>query len=159
MRGTAVVAKANGLIAVKSPRLPQSITPRASAGGGHTADALPDMQVASAVIYLPLPTSANKMYARTRKGGVRISEQYKEWRRVAATALNVARFPSFSGSYGLSLTLPCDCGDLDNRVKCLNDLLQRRKVIVNDSLCNDIHISRSAAIERGTCRVELRHLD
>ena len=50
-------------------------------------------------------------------------------------------------------------GDLDNRVKTLNDLLQDRKIILNDKLNDEIHLSRSAAIEPGMCRVELWHMD
>ena len=156
--GATVAAQAGLTHTAKSPRLPHSIFPRAKAGGAHTADA-DEMQVASAVIYLPLPTSTNRMYQRTKRGRVSLSDKYKDWKRCAATVLNVANFPSFSGHYGLSMTLHPGAGDLDNRVKTLNDLLQDRKIILNDKLNDEIHLSRSAAIEPGMCRVELWHMD
>lgn len=155
--GPTVSAKAGFSHAIKSTRLPQHF-PRAAAGGAHTADA-ERMIPASAVIYLPIPVSTNRMYERNRRGSVRLSTKYKEWKRCAATILNVACFPSFPAHYGLSLTLHPDAGDIDNRVKTLNDMLQGCRVIANDKFNDEIHISRSAAIEPGMCRVELWHID
>jgi Holliday junction resolvase RusA-like endonuclease len=90
-------------------------------------------------IDLPIPTSTNRLYERTRKGGVRRSAAYVAWLEEAdATVMATRQYPrrKIQGAFEFELLLSADHrGDGDNFCKAALDWLQSRDVIRNDSDC------------------------
>jgi Holliday junction resolvase RusA-like endonuclease len=91
------------------------------------------------ILDLPIPTSTNRLYARTRKGGVRRSAAYVAWLEEADMTVRAAKqYPKrkIQGAFEFELLLRADhCGDGDNRIKAALDWLQSRDIIRNDSDC------------------------
>jgi Holliday junction resolvase RusA-like endonuclease len=100
------------------------------------------MSAADAVVVildLPIPTSTNRLYERTRKGGVRRSAAYVAWMEEADMIVMAAKtYPKrkIQGAFEVELLLSADHrGDGDNRIKAALDWLQSRDVVRNDSDC------------------------
>jgi Holliday junction resolvase RusA-like endonuclease len=91
------------------------------------------------ILDLPIPTSTNRLYARTRKGGVRRSAAYVAWLEEADLAVMATRqYPKrkINGPYEIELLLSLDHrGDGSNRIKAAEDWLQSRDLIRNDGDC------------------------
>jgi Holliday junction resolvase RusA-like endonuclease len=91
------------------------------------------------VIDLPIPTSTNRLYERTRKGGVRRSAAYVAWLEAAdATVMATRQYPKrkIQGAFEFELLLCADHrGDGDNYCKAALDWLQSRDVVRDDSDC------------------------
>jgi Holliday junction resolvase RusA-like endonuclease len=104
-------------------------------------------------IVLPLPPTANNLFANRRKGR-RVSEQYEAWRTQAGWALKQQRPPAILGRFDLSLLVPQAMrGDISNRIKAAEDLLVTHRLIEDDRHAASVKICRSPDVEPGTIRI------
>lgn len=108
-------------------------------------------------IMLPMPPSANAIWRGT---GARVvkSVEYKRWLVHAGMVIQMAKAAGeirpFAGKYMLLLALPPTMrGDIDNRHKAVNDLLQSVGLIENDSLCECLLVMRADEVRKEWCRV------
>ncbi len=86
---------------------------------------------------LPYPPSTNSIWERTRKG-MRKSDAYCDWLRVAGYMINVQTPDKLLGPYKLSIqAMRPDRRkrDIDNIIKPISDLLQSTGVIEDDCYC------------------------
>lgn len=86
---------------------------------------------------LPMPPSANRLWARTRVGMGK-SAAYAKWLRDAGFVALAQHQKPVKGPYKISIHAKRPEGqgpDLDNLIKPLNDLLQSLRLIENDKLC------------------------
>lgn len=105
---------------------------------------------------LALPPSANRLWRKGRDGQIYIDSKYAAWKKSAAWELAAA----YKGAvrpiqtYSLILHLPEKMrGDIDNRVKAVNDLMKAAGLIVDDRFCRDLTIFRADTVEPGRCHV------
>lgn len=88
---------------------------------------------------LPMPPSANGLFANAASGGRFKTEEYEAWLSEAGWRLQEQRPARISGAYEIQIAIPRPNTnrrvDLDNRAKPLNDLLTKHRVITDDSLC------------------------
>lgn len=86
-------------------------------------------------LVLPFPPSVWEMYegwGKTRH----LSSTYAKWREDAGWMIRGVREPiSVPFSASIALKRPNKRVDLDNRAKCVLDVLQHYQVIKNDNLC------------------------
>lgn len=108
-------------------------------------------------ITLPMPPSANAIWRGT---GARVvkSAPYKQWQIHAGMAIQIAKVKGevkrIEGAYMLLLGLPrCMRGDIDNRHKAINDILQKMGIVENDSFCDCLLVAHSDIINKNSCRV------
>lgn len=110
-------------------------------------------------LVLPLPPSTNRLYSRSRAGGVYLNPKIRQFRAVVAEIAMVHGVKTIEGRFRAKVTLhPADARkfDGDNREKSLWDALQHAGVIEDD--CNNYDCHRVVAeIKRpnGLCIVEL----
>ncbi len=87
---------------------------------------------------LPMPTSTNKIW-RAGRGHVYRSKEYIAWQEHAdMTVMASKQYPKrkLCGPYEMKLLLSIEHGgDGSNRIKALEDWLQSRDIIRNDSDC------------------------
>jgi hypothetical protein len=90
------------------------------------------------VLDLPMPTSTNSLYTRSRKGICR-SVAYVRWAEDADMTVMAARaYPrrKITGPFETEILLSTEHGgDGDNRIKAALDWLQSRDIVRNDSDC------------------------
>lgn len=89
---------------------------------------------------LPLPTSANAIWARTRTG-MRKSDSYKAWITEAGWEARRQRPGKIQGKYKISIHAVRPDNkrrDLSNLLKATEDLLQSLQIIENDCLAEMI---------------------
>jgi Holliday junction resolvase RusA-like endonuclease len=94
---------------------------------------------------LPLPPSANNLFANARAGhGRYITKAYKTWREEAGWSLKAQAWQSVIGPYELHITLPKmrKGSDIDNRAKGIIDLLAEHKVTDDDEFLRHLTIGR-----------------
>ncbi len=89
-------------------------------------------------VILPVPPSVNTMYAATARGGRRLTDVAKTWKREAAAIVQKAHDLKnpYAGQVELDIAVyPADrrAFDIDNKLKCLLDALEDGGLIVNDS--------------------------
>lgn len=87
------------------------------------------------LVRLPVPPSVNAMYRNVPKVGRVKTADYKAWLNHAGTLLNLARVTPFGKMrVELGLMIPQRVkGDLDNRIKAVQDLLVAHKIIDDDT--------------------------
>jgi crossover junction endodeoxyribonuclease RusA len=119
--------------------------PEARSGVGKTAkaSALEQKRGAESLlkmvqVILPVPPSVNTMYAPTARGGRRLTDAAKAWKREATAIVQQAHSlkKPYSGKVELDIAVyPADrrAFDIDNKLKCLLDALEDGGLIVNDS--------------------------
>lgn len=96
-------------------------------------------------IIIPTPPSVNAMYCNSRNGkgrGRYKSRQYKEWLDEAGWSVKAQRPERVAGPYWLAISLPRIRGDIDNRVKAINDLLVSLNLVDDDKHCEALTIKR-----------------
>jgi len=108
------------------------------------------------ILTLPLPPTANHLFANVKGYGRTKTAAYKRWIHEAGWELAIQRAEHIAGWYDLAVYLPADTnGDSDNRIKALSDLLGKHGVISDDSYAWSVRVYRTHSIAKG-CRVELR---
>ena len=103
---------------------------------------------------LPKPPSVNRL---TSKLGNR-SPIVQKWWKAADSYVMGKRYPRIQSWYEMLLELPrAERGkyDLSNRIKVLEDYLERIELIKNDKMAEDIHL-RWGDVPKGFCRVSVR---
>lgn len=110
-------------------------------------------------IALPMPPSANNMFANLSRGGRIVSKKYAAWRTeagwTAKAAWQAAGSPKFSGKLRLTIQLGLAFNaDISNRVKPIEDLLVKSIPDFPDDCWNDEIIVRRAEIEGAIVTVE-----
>lgn len=88
-------------------------------------------------IDLTIPPSVNNIwnpvYKGYKKAGMVRSAEYTAWLNLAGREILVQRPGASTGEYSLEVYFHASLrGDIDNRIKALNDILQKYKVIEND---------------------------
>jgi hypothetical protein len=90
------------------------------------------------VLDLPIPTSTNRLYTRSRNGICR-SDEYVIWAEEADMTVMAARaYPKrkITGPFEVTILLSTKHGgDGDNRIKAALDWLQSREIVRNDVDC------------------------
>jgi Holliday junction resolvase RusA-like endonuclease len=94
-------------------------------------------------LLLPVPPSANGLFANRAAGGRHRVKVYDEWRLEAGWSLQMQRPGRIAGPYILEITIPRGVGgDLDNRIKPISDLLVSLRVIDDDKHAERVTIMR-----------------
>ncbi|KQP61080.1 hypothetical protein [Methylobacterium sp. Leaf108] len=88
--------------------------------------------VGSVTIEIPMPPSANKLFANGAKGGRVKTAAYRSWRNHAALVGSFKRPGRISGPADVTIHLPPFKGDTDNRIKPLLDVAKQIGVIADD---------------------------
>lgn len=99
-------------------------------------------------LYLPYPTSTNRLYRRTSTGVYR-APAYATWFRAASNELNAQHPGKVSGPYELRIVLGRPDRrrrDLDNIVKSISDVLVLNRVVDDDSQAIKITLEWSDAV-------------
>lgn len=110
-------------------------------------------------LWLPVPPSANNLFANRRRGGRYKTKRYLEWIKKAGAEVLLARPRPIQGSYALSLTLPKIRGDADNRIKAVNDLLVDMCLVGDDSQCKSIRVEVDDEGPRGLVMVAVERME
>lgn len=127
--------------------------PHGGAGGGQVREAEAGDLSAFRTILLPLPPSANRIWRRAGRR-VHLSGSYAAWKRVAGLMIAAAGIAPVAGPYALRLDLPERMrGDIDNRVKPVNDMLVLNGLVADDRLCRRIVIARDHSLPAASCRI------
>lgn len=115
-------------------------------------------------IWLPWPTSTNKLYVPGRfPGSRRLNPKYEQWRAQAEAAFDKQRdyLPTFYGRVSAVAEFSCsrrttkagavrvNCPDLDNHWKAIGDFLQHMGSIRNDSDIMELNLCWTDAVEDG----------
>lgn len=105
---------------------------------------------------LPLPPSANKLFANVPGKGRVKTRAYKNWRRNAILSIfaQVRADRRVAGPVALSFCVPSNMrGDLDNRIKATIDALVASNRIDDDKHVHSILILRGGA-DAGTIEIK-----
>lgn len=114
-------------------------------------------------ISLPLPPSVNVAYANNKKGSGRgryKTAVYTAWAEEAGWELIIQKPPKIYGNFSANIILDENKrgqSDIDNRVKCLFDILEKHEVIENDRMCDSFSIEWGEA-PKG-CIVTLKEIE
>lgn len=104
---------------------------------------------------LPVPPSANNLFANMKGQGRIRSEKYLKWINDAGWHLKAQKPGSISGRYSLSIVLPAKTrGDIDNRIKSISDLIVSHRVVQDDSYAWAVSIRRDEAATEAHVTVE-----
>jgi Holliday junction resolvase RusA-like endonuclease len=104
---------------------------------------------------LPLPPSLNNAFMNVRGKGRVKSRKYMAWIEEARAEAAVQKIRDhIPGWYDIIITLPIGMrGDNDNRIKPINDFLQRMGFVADDRLQFTTVITRAENVKPGTCFV------
>lgn len=108
-------------------------------------------------VTLPLPPSANKLFANVPGKGRVKTRAYKAWRRNAVLSIfaQVRADHRVGGPIALSVCVPSNMrGDLDNRLKAGIDALVKSNRIDDDKHVHSIFILRGGA-DAGTIEIKV----
>ncbi len=111
---------------------------------------------AGVIISLPMPPSANMMFAtdfRTKRRF--LSKEYAAWKKRAAEKLeSYTALPKLEKPYGVHIRLNLNHqGDIANREKACCDALVTAGIIVGDQWINTLRIDRDRTVSE--CEVEI----
>lgn len=103
------------------------------------------------------PISTNMLFFNVAKRGRVTTDRYKTWKNAVGYDFNGKG--SIEGPFLISVTLNAKKrrkgSDIDNKIKCLMDMLVAHQIVSDDSLCEEVHI------RYGTCskafRLEVWH--
>lgn len=119
---------------------------------------LPDISMT-----LPLPPSTNRTERSAVVGGKSIrysSREYKDWTAFAGySAISQAHGDRIEYRYHMRVVLPEGRGDADNKVKPLQDMLQKCGVIANDKHLRRLVLEVDPARQKDMILVELWSTD
>lgn len=113
------------------------------------------------ILELPYPPSINSYYGRTRSGQVFIKEKGKEYRKYVVENFTVLSEKTLLDKISLKIHLyPPDKRkrDLDNVLKSLLDSLTHACVYEDDSLIDELTISRKEQFKGGKCIIFIEKL-
>ncbi len=110
---------------------------------------------------LPWPPSVNMLYQNVPGRGRVVTREYTAWKREAGWTLQAQRPPKFKGPVAVTVELcPPHARrfDLDNKNKCILDLLVTHQVIADDNadLVREVLVRR--VNEGAPCTVIVRTL-
>jgi crossover junction endodeoxyribonuclease RusA len=113
-------------------------------------------------LVLPLPPSVNRIYKRSKSGGVYMDKAVRDFREEVAAVAARAGFHPIEGRFRARVTLyPASNRkfDGDNREKALWDALEKAGVIDNDLNNFDCHrVVSEVRPPDGGCVVELEEI-
>lgn len=89
---------------------------------------------------VPMPPSTNHLWVNLKQGGRARAAGYAKWLVEAGWAINIERPCNFAGPVRIELKFERTnrAADLDNRIKPMLDLLQKMRVIENDTQVIDL---------------------
>ncbi len=117
----------------KPPRPPNPLEPVKFGAQDGRNWIWPDGRQA-AFFQVPMPPSANNIFANRLTGGRHVTEAYEAWRREAGWTLKLQKIKPFAGPVKVEIRLepPRGRADIDNRIKPVLDLLQMMAIVDND---------------------------
>jgi crossover junction endodeoxyribonuclease RusA len=111
-------------------------------------------------LVLPLPPSVNAAYRNVRGKGRAKTQKYRDWEADAGVYLMQQRewkSQKVNGSYELDIRLPENIkGDIDNRIKCVSDLLVSVGAVEDDKHARRVSIERHADVPELDCYVTVK---
>lgn len=117
----------------------------------------PQTMTAAFSVTLPMPPSANKLFANVPGKGRVKTKAYKTWRRNAILTIfaQVRADRRVGGPVALSMCTPSGMrGDLDNRLKAAIDALVKSNRIDDDKHVRSIFILKGGA-DKGTILIKV----
>lgn len=125
-------------LAAKKARKPVAVVTQGKFGLSNDAR----REVECVTIFLPMPPSANALYANAEGGGRFKTKEYTDWLDEAGWRLQEQRPGRIAGRYVIEIEIPRAADnrrrDLGNREKAVSDLLVKQRVIQDDSLAERI---------------------
>lgn len=109
---------------------------------------------------LPWPPSVNRIWMRSKRGGVYLNPKAKAFKAEVARA--VGKVNTIAGRVRLSVWMHAPDAkkiDVDNRLKMTIDSLQTAKVFHNDEQVDEIHAYRCGIAKPGYVTVRIRELN
>jgi crossover junction endodeoxyribonuclease RusA len=107
--------------------------------GRFSADHEARREVDCVTLSLPMPTSANGLFANSSRGGRFKTQEYEDWIRESGWRIQAQHPGRIAGPYQIEIVVsrPPDRRrrDLANFEKGIGDLLVRHRIIADDSLC------------------------
>jgi crossover junction endodeoxyribonuclease RusA len=110
---------------------------------------------------LPLPPSTNALFRNVAGVGRVKAVGYKRW-LISAGAYGITQkppggFPHFERDFEIIVLIPAKTrGDVDNRGKCVIDLMTAWQIISDDRYAQAVTIRRVLDMPEGECRVTVR---
>lgn len=112
------------------------------------------MTIGVYTVTLPLPPSANHLFANAFEGGRRKTKRYAQWIIAAGWELKFSGLWAVRGPVKITITVPQKMlGDVDNRIKAAVDLLVAHRRIDDDKHVQSVSISRCGTVAPRKCRV------
>ena len=111
------------------------------------------------ILELPYPPSVNSIWRFAGRSAY-ISKEYAAWKKQADVSFLEQKrgLKPILGPYRVTMTFSrrkrTKTSDLDNRIKCIADALQRFELIKNDNLCEEL---RAKWGNVDGCLIELEH--
>lgn len=104
---------------------------------------------------LPMPPTANNLFANFKGRGRVKTDKYIKWIHTAGWSLKAQKPAKIAGNYALTVVVPAKTlGDIDNRIKALSDLLVEHGIVEDDSLAWSVSIRRDEAATNAHITVE-----
>lgn len=109
-------------------------------------------------ITLPLPPSTNALFASVGRRRIK-TRQYRDWLSRCATVVRTAEILPVRDWYDLRVSVPIGIrGDIDNRVKAINDLIVSVGLVADDKFQNSVFVTRDPHAQPGNCVINVaRH--
>ena len=93
-------------------------------------------------INLPIPPSANALFANSHDGGRHCTVQYEAWKTAAGWELLAQKPGRMTGAYEITIEVARPTTrrrmDVANREKAISDLLVKHRVVTDDSLAEAV---------------------
>lgn len=111
-------------------------------------------------IQLPLPPSINGSYANVPGKGRVATPALRQWKKDAGWMLQSQRPARVEGAYRFAIYLPSYTrGDVDNRTKCVMDLLVAHGITPDDRHAVSAFAERSEVVSMGECLVVIEAVE
>ena len=126
--------------------------------------ARPQPNQAPFTLELHWPPSLNETYGGRRSGGLYMKAEAKSWRKANAWLIRTQLphgFQTIDGpvSVHIEFTPPAGRGDIDNRIKCTLDVLERAAVLQNDKQVKSLRVEWKAPKKPGFVRLSVQPIN